>query len=161
AAAQEKLAADKRSEVQQLVAIAERERQRAREAQETARRTLYAADLQLAHAAWQNDSVTGLLGLLDRQPKDLRSFEWNHLWRLAHQERYTVQAYKPPPAQGDRMTWYGVSPTLVAVSPDGKTLATASGPERLKLWDLESGKERRTLAAPAGLVAALGFGPGG
>jgi WD40 repeat protein len=165
AVAQEKLADKKRAEVKDLEAIAERERQRAKEAQQLAQRTLYAADMLMARAAWENDNVLGLLGLLRRHRSDgdgqARGFEWNYLWRLAHQERYTLRASGPEAEKGDKRAWYGTSPTLVAVSPDGKTLATASGPERLKLWDLETGKERRTLAKPAGLVTTLTFAPGG
>jgi WD40 repeat protein len=169
AAVQEKRAADKRAEVDRLEAIAQRERELARKAREAARHTLYAADMLLAHAAWQTDSVPGLLGLLERHgPEaglpDLRGFEWHYLWRLGHQERYTLRAYQPPSkpaAEADRpgMAMQGFNPVLLAVSPDGKMLATASVAERLKLWDLATGKERRTLAAPAGPVASLAFAP--
>jgi WD40 repeat protein len=167
AAAQERRAVAKRAEVDRLQAIADRESQRAREAQETGRHTLYAADMQLAHAAWETDSVPGLLGLLERhRPKadqpDLRGFEWHYLWRLGHQERYTLRAYMPGPKPGAaeadllRFAMSDFNPVLVAVSPDGKTLASASAAERIKLWDLATGKERQSLG-PAGPVAALAF----
>jgi WD40 repeat protein/tRNA A-37 threonylcarbamoyl transferase component Bud32 len=164
ATAQEKLAEKIRADVKALKAIADREQLRAKKAQDSARRTLYAADMLLANAAWQNDSVPGLLGLLERQPAELRGFEWNYLWRLGHQDRYTLRirqpAFQPTPV-GDRSSLMGSTPALVAISPDGKTLATASAAERIKLWDLATGKEQRTLAAPQGLVAALAFAPGG
>ena len=169
AAVQEKLAADKRAEVEKLQQIAKEERERAAEAREEARHTLFAADMQLAHAAWQSDSVPGLLGLLERHRpreglKDLRDFEWNYLWRLGHQERFTVQAYtrQPKPAAGAPAL--GVfardeNPVLVARSPDGKTLATTSVADSIKLWDFATGKLRETLAPPPGPIAALAFSP--
>jgi WD40 repeat protein len=176
AAAQEKLAADKRVEVRQLEAIANQERQRARDAQEkarqvqeTARHTLYAADMQLAHAAWQTDSVPGLVGLLERHQAeaDLRGFEWNYLWRLGHQERFTLRAHVPPSRPGAVDPFGGVgppfgndaNPVLLAVSADSKTLATASLTDPIKLWDLQTGKLRKALSAPPGSVAALTFAP--
>ena len=165
AVAQEKLAAAKRAEVKALKAIADRERFRAKEAQDTARRTLYAADMQLAHAAWENDSAQGLFGLLERQPADLRGFEWNYLCRLAHQDRYTLgisgSALRPTSADAARSTLMGTAPVLVAISPDGKVLATASKDKWIKLWNLATGKERRTLAAPGGQLVGLAFAPSG
>ncbi|HEV3145580.1 MAG TPA: hypothetical protein VGZ47_16925, partial [Gemmataceae bacterium] len=38
----------------------------------------------------------------------------------------------------------------VAISPDGKTLATASFDYTVKLWDLGSGKNTLTLGGPTG-----------
>ncbi len=178
AVAQQKLAADKRAEVNDLKAIADRERLRANEAKLLAQRTLYAADMQLARAAWANDSVSGLLGLLKRQPAELRAFEWNYLWRLAHRERYTLNiprlAADDPALAGSvspshlriltgtaRATFTHPQPAIVAVSADGNTLATARATEPIRLWDLATGKQRKTLAAPGGRVAALSFAPDG
>jgi WD40 repeat protein len=177
AAVQEKRAADKRAEVDRLEEIAQRERLLAREAQESARHTLYAADMQLAHAAWQTHSVPGLLGLLERHRpapglSDLRGFEWHYLWRLGHGERFTLRAHMPPHKPGaaqvdrPRFAMSDFNPVLLAVSPDGKILASASvadrvKPDRIKLWDLTTGKERRPLPAPAGPAASLAFTPDG
>jgi RNA polymerase sigma factor (sigma-70 family) len=63
-----------------------------------------------------------------------------------------------------RMMVFGLDPArpfVVALAPDGKTLAAASG-ARLILWDVASGKELRRLPAPPlGASAALGFADGG
>jgi WD40 repeat protein len=49
----------------------------------------------------------------------------------------------------------------MALSPDGKTLATASGGVGMvKLWDVASGKELRTLSQPP-LARGLAFSPDG
>jgi hypothetical protein len=171
AVAQEKRAADKRAEVDRLEEIAQREREGAREARETGRRILYAADMQLARAAWETDSVPGLVGLLERHVpgqgglSDLRGFEWNYLWRLGNQERFTLRARVLPPEGQDkskRGPFGGLYyPVLVAISPDGKTLASASVTERIKLWDMATGKPGQTLAPVSGPVTALRFAPDG
>ena len=49
----------------------------------------------------------------------------------------------------------------VAVSPDGKTLATGSYDQKIKLWNVETGEETRTLAGHNGAVFGLAFRPDG
>jgi WD40 repeat protein/tRNA A-37 threonylcarbamoyl transferase component Bud32 len=171
AAVQVKNAADKRAEVARLQAEADRERQRLTAARTEAQHTLYAADMQLAHAVWQADNIPGLLGLLDRHrpagtAADLRSFEWHYLSRLAHQERYSVTAYsrkaRPVPAAVEAEPFARDElPVVLAIAPDGKTLATASVADPIKLWDLETGKLRETLAPPPGPLAALTYSADG
>lgn len=60
-------------------------------------------------------------------------------------------------------TWTD-DPTLgvtLAVSPDGKTLATMNENGVIRLWDRESGQEKQPLAATPGAVEAVCFRPGG
>lgn len=49
----------------------------------------------------------------------------------------------------------------VAVSPDGKWIATGSLDSTLKIWDAESGQERRSINAQSGAVQAIALDPKG
>src|SRR5262249_46089585 len=51
--------------------------------------------------------------------------------------------------------------TTVAFSPDGKTLASGGWDDMVRLWDVETGKERRKMLAHSGMVARVVFAPDG
>ncbi len=51
--------------------------------------------------------------------------------------------------------------TSVAFSPDGKTLASGSWDSTIKLWDVASGRELRTLRGHADGVSSVAFSPDG
>jgi eukaryotic-like serine/threonine-protein kinase len=107
-------------------------------AERSAVHTLYAADMLLAHAAWEGDNLTAVNDLLGRyqnlaRQDDIRGFEWHYLYRQLH---------------GARLSWRDTaaengSPGSIlgmAISPDGKTLATAQKGSKLKLWNLADGR---------------------
>ena len=48
-----------------------------------------------------------------------------------------------------------------ALSPDGKTLATGSYDQKIKLWNVETGQEIRTLSGHNGAIYSLAFRPDG
>jgi WD40 repeat protein len=108
---------------------------------ERTRHSLYAQQLALVANVWERDPVHGLDLLRDpeRCPEDLRDFAWGFYYRLCRRDRLTLRGAGDP----------------VALSPDGKTLATG-GFERLegeyhdwgalvRLWDPLTGKLRATL----------------
>lgn len=49
----------------------------------------------------------------------------------------------------------------VAFSPDGKTLASGSADQMIKLWDVASGTELRSLSGHTGVVWSVAFSPDG
>ena len=55
--------------------------------------------------------------------------------------------------------WWGVN--SVAFSPDGRTLASGSFDETLRLWDVASGTEVAVLVEDMGSVASVAFSPDG
>jgi eukaryotic-like serine/threonine-protein kinase len=158
-----RVAREKLKEVKRLEETAREAKAKAIAIDAHAQRTVYAADMQLAHAAWQTGNVPRLVGLLKRHrplpgQSDPRGFEWHYLHRLAHGDRLTLQwlpdeLRKGPADNPDNFP-------VLALSRDGKMLATVSPVAPVRLWDRATGKPLRTLAAPAGPVVALTFAAG-
>jgi WD40 repeat protein/predicted Ser/Thr protein kinase len=133
-----------------------------RATQEELRGTVYSTRSNLALAAWENHDtgrLRSLLDLLRPAPGELdsRGWEWRFLWQLDHEDRLTLRAQD------------GIPFSDVAFSPDGRTIASLAGTDRIQLWDRVTGKSRWALAvairrfeAPlAGGVHALAFSPDG
>jgi WD40 repeat protein len=51
--------------------------------------------------------------------------------------------------------------TSIAISPDGRTLASGNSDHTIKLWDLETKRELRSIAGHSGFVQSVAFSPDG
>jgi len=80
--------------------------------------------------------------------EDLRGFEWRYFWKLSQDDSLE--------------SWRGHSNfvSYLAVSPDGKTLASGSFDGSIRLRDLASGRVT-TLSVNAGNVNSVAFSPDG
>ncbi len=126
------------------------ERQRAEKEQSVTRQNLYAADMYLVQRAVDDGNYGLGLRLLDaHRPRpgqeEIRGWEWRYFWKLC---------------QGESLeTWRGHSNfvSALAISPDGKTLASASWDETVKLWDLNTGRPVKTLRECPGHLNSVSF----
>jgi WD40 repeat protein len=124
---------------------------KARQIAETRRQGLYVAQVSLAQQAWEEGNLEGAQTLLAAQkpaPKqtDLRAFEWRYLWRLCRDEsRLTLATFTNGTGS-------------LAFSPDGQTLAVASG-NSVRLWDYAGRRELASLEAHKNGIWSLAFSP--
>ncbi len=132
---QRQIAQQERSNAVSAQVEAESQRNVAKASEQSARNLLYAADMRLAQQAWDEGNLSRMTKLLEaHHPKpgevDERGFEYYYLQNLAKGEQEQVLSH-------DTNGQWGV-----AISPDGKWLASATTTEG-RLWDLAS----RTLVA--------------
>jgi WD40 repeat protein len=123
---------------------AERQRFRAEDNELSARQNAYAADMNLAQRALQDNNVGLATSLLNkhrpareseiRHPKseiDLRGWEWRYLWQFCQSdESVRLQTNSGPIG-------------AVAISQDGRVMAAQTGGDKVVVWDLVS---RRPMA---------------
>ncbi|HEV3384472.1 MAG TPA: protein kinase, partial [Gemmata sp.] len=152
------LAAKIRTDVSQLQTQAETAKKDLDKTRVAAGLTQYAADIQLAHAAFQRNHSLGTRELLQRyaQPTgdDPRGFEFHYLWQLCHRERLGWQVDTRVDDSVDLI--FGL-----AISPDGNTVATASKEGKIKFWNLKDGSELETIEAKQANVQDLAFSNSG
>jgi eukaryotic-like serine/threonine-protein kinase len=127
---------------------------RAEAGEQAARENLYAADMNLAQEvmlAGNRGLARSLIEAHRPQPgqPDLRGFEWRYLWALL---------------RGDELACLGTNDsavTSVAISPDGRTLATISQTGPTWVWDLNSRKVLAALPDFGAAIASVAFSPDG
>ncbi|MBX6314156.1 MAG: serine/threonine protein kinase [Isosphaeraceae bacterium] len=148
------------TQLQAALQRAERGEQEARRQDELAerrerkaRRHLFGFQVRQAQEAFRAGHIELARRLLDaaRDEADsaaARGFAWSYLDRLCR-ERVTL-------LEGHTVPVYAL-----AVSPDGKTLASGDLRGHLRLWDLATGRSRPLVGGRPDLVAILAFSPDG
>jgi WD40 repeat protein len=143
-----------RNQARQADRLARREAVQRQQAQESARelrRNVYVSDMDVAHEAYGEHNLWLALNLVRKHiPKpgdteeDLRAFEWRYLWKLCRGDEFFT------------FTNHNHIVTCTVFSPDGRTLATASLDNTVKIFDVES---RKLLASFTGPVDGGGQSP--
>lgn len=115
-----------------------RQRDRADETAQHAKRLLYASDMNLAQQALKMNNLGRARRLLDRhrpQPgeEDLRGWEWRYLWQLTRSSALVTLTNRP-------MRGYSVS-----FSPNGSLLAVGWYNGRVDLWNVPGRRLIRAL----------------
>ena len=123
-------------------------------AEQDFRRQRYIPSLLMAQRACEAGEVEHARDLLDGlRPRpgeeDPRGFEWYHLWQSCHAE--------PFPDLTGHQGWVHA----VALSPDGKTLASGGDDQMIKIWDVATGRLRATLRGHTVRIGGLAFSPRG
>lgn len=108
---------------------------------------LYLASTAAAEAALRLHETAAAQRWLDEAPAAHRGWEWRHLDALA--DRSSGRAV------------VGARVLDVALSPDGRWLATAAADGALKLWNTATLAAVRSLAGPTRAVWVVAFSPDG
>jgi WD40 repeat protein len=120
---------------------------------ETAQAQAYAADLNLANQALDEENLGRALELLERHrpqlgEKDLRGWEWRYLWQLCRS------------AEAFSLAGHSNTVSAVAFSPDGKLVASSGHDGKIKLWNLSERREA-SVWAHGSVVRSLAWSPDG
>ncbi len=111
---------------------AERQRFRAEDNELFARQNAYAADMNLAQRALQDNKVGLATSLLNnhrparKSEIDLRGWEWRYLWQVCQ------------PDESVRLQTNSGSIGAVAISQDGRVMAAQTGGDKVVVWNLIS-----------------------
>jgi WD40 repeat protein/tRNA A-37 threonylcarbamoyl transferase component Bud32 len=114
-----------------------------------AEQNLYAANMNLAQLAWEQNNGTLLHKSLEESADyPNRGFEWYYWQRQTHLELKALR--------GHSGAIYSV-----AVSPDGMRIVTGSKDRTAKVWDAASGAEIVALNGHSGSIQSAAFSPDG
>jgi WD40 repeat protein len=111
--------------------------------------TLYYQRIALAEREWSANNLARADQLLDDCPVAMRGWEWHYVKGL--------RRGNPPALRGHTLPVWSV-----VFSPDGKYLASASQDQTVKIWEVLTGREVRTLRGSNDLYAlGVAFSPDG
>jgi WD40 repeat protein/tRNA A-37 threonylcarbamoyl transferase component Bud32 len=118
------------------------------------RQLLYVSDIAKIAESWESGSVGVALDLLERHvprpgERDLRGFEWYHLWKRC-QPSLLADTLESEPL---------FAVFALAISPNGRFLAAAGGPDKVIVWDLQTGKILHQLKGHQYIVRGVAFSP--
>jgi WD40 repeat protein/serine/threonine protein kinase len=149
AVAAERQQSHEREAAQTAQANEAQQRRRAKAGEQSAQRLLYAANMNLAQQAWEQNHVGRVRQLLEATAAcPQRGFEWNYWQRQTHLELLTLKGHGAPIRS-------------VAFSPNGQRLVTGSEDQTAKVWEAASGKELLTLKGHRAVIWSVAFSPDG
>jgi WD40 repeat protein len=108
----------------------------------------YASTIRRAHEQWGEGHFELAIDLVEDAPPAMRGFEWAYLHRLFHREMSLLHGHEEPVRK-------------MAVSPDGRRLATGDDTGLAILWDVAGRRRVAQLPQPGGPIRGLAFSPDG
>ncbi|MCK4283503.1 MAG: serine/threonine protein kinase, partial [Candidatus Brocadiae bacterium] len=126
----------------------QKQRKIAEENWDTAERRGYAANVGLTQMKIADQRFDEAQRLLDSCPKHLREWAWGFLKHLCHLDLLTYRGHDSE-----------VGP--IAISPDGKVMASGDWGGKIKLWEADSGRDLLTLEGHTNKLGDLAFSPDG
>jgi WD40 repeat protein/tRNA A-37 threonylcarbamoyl transferase component Bud32 len=113
-----------------------------------AKARLYVAEVGRAYQEWKEGQIQMVQERLQRQPPELRGFEWDYLQRLCQLDLRTIHGHAG-------------SANSITFSPDGRFVASGGDDHTVGVWDMATGAEVQKLAGhPAG-VRVVAISPSG
>ena len=117
--------------------------------EQNAQQLLYAANMKLLQAAWEENNVGLVRRLLDETSRSShRGFEWYYWQRETHRHVLSLRGHSK-----------GVS--VVVYSPNGERILTSDYDGTVRLWDAGSGRQLLQFRAVSRTVEAAAFSPDG